>query len=79
MKVTLPTLFSVDLAALAVVGFVLYSYALSQAPALQTLAEQRATTFVQVQKDILAATAQSKLDSVLLPIKILTAPWNPWA
>ena len=68
MKVTLPTLFSVDLAALAVVGFVLYRYALSQAPALQTLAEQRATSFAHKQSLIVANTALSKFNSIF--------PWS---
>ena len=79
MKVTLQRLVSVDVVVIAVVGFAVYRYALSQVPVIQTLVEKRATSFVQTQSAVLAATAQSKVDSVLTPLKIITAPWNPWS
>ena len=65
---TLAELFSVDIAALAIVGFAVYRYALSQVPAQQTLAEQRATSFAHKQSLIVANTALSKFNSIF--------PWS---
>lgn len=77
--ITLPELFSVDIVAIAVVGFAVYKYAESQAPAIQTLLQKRAAGFVQTQTNLVAANAQSYYTAGKQVVNSAIGPWNPFS